>query len=106
MSYYPDKFVVLEFNIRGDIFHKVFAGWYGGYGGGDSWKLNSGITTTLLENDIFTFYGYSGSTYICNKCIYGMSSYMHLILKNWLDNISIEQSITILSLEDVLYKLT
>ena len=39
----PDKWVVLKIEHEGNIIYKVFASWYGGYLGSDSWKLNSGI---------------------------------------------------------------
>lgn len=76
MIYTPDKWVVLQFNHNGEITHKVLGGWYGGYLGGDSWRMNSGITEVIDSNDIFIFKGYSGSEYHCNKTAYGMSGLM------------------------------
>ena len=88
-DYTPDKWLVVK--ITGPDtppVHKVFACWYGGYLGSDSWKLNSGITK-MVEN------GSSGSTYACHKATYGASSYGYGILENMVtkalaNNITIE----------------
>ena len=83
-EYTPDTWVVLEFTTPKTTFRKVFAGWYGGYTQGDSWKLNSGITVVTDYQHYYGFSGYSGSIYICNKNAYGMSGYMSNILASWL----------------------
>lgn len=75
-KYTPDRWVVLEFDYDGDVIRKVFAGWYGGYLNGDSWKLSSGITNTREFDDRFEFENHSGSLYTCYKGAYGMSGYM------------------------------
>lgn len=70
----PDVWVVLK--ISGpDPHYRVLGGWYGGYLGSDSWRLNSGIThAKILEDGCIEFSGSSGSTYICNPLCYGMSN--------------------------------
>ena len=82
-QYTPDRWVVLEITTPKETIRKVFAGWYGGYLGSDSWKLNSGITDIREQDDLFEFDGYSGSTYFCHRDSYGMSGYMHSVLSNW-----------------------
>jgi hypothetical protein len=43
-TYYPDKWVLVEFDSPGNgKITKVMASNYGGYLGGDSWKLSSGV---------------------------------------------------------------
>ena len=87
-EYRPDKWVVVK--ITGvDIppVHKVFACWYGGYAGSDSWKLNSGITKATLEGNVYYFEGSSGSVYECHKDIYGTNMYGHGVLHNMIDRI-------------------
>lgn len=75
----PDKFVVLKI---GDIY-KVFASFYGGYLGSDSWKLNSGIQSiNIYEDDYIDFIGYSGSIYRCVIGCYGTSMYSQGVLNN------------------------
>lgn len=86
-AYTPDRWVVVEFTTPIEIFTKVFAGWYGGSTGGDSWKLNSGITNTRIDGDIYEFDGYSGSTYRCHSSGHGMSSYMLNLMCSWMKEI-------------------
>jgi hypothetical protein len=84
--YTPDVWVVLEFD-HPDLevpLRKVFAGWYGGFAGSNSWKLNSGIVAVRRSGDWFEFDGYSGSTYRCGAGNYHMSGLMHGVLDNWL----------------------
>ena len=39
-TYTPDAWVVVEINSEEfGMIKKIFAGWYGGYCGSDSWKL-------------------------------------------------------------------
>lgn len=85
-NYAPDVWVVLEFDAPQleKPMQKVFAGWYGGFAGSDSWKLNSGITQARKVNGLFEFDGYSGSTYHCHPNCYRMSGLMHSVLSNWL----------------------
>ena len=66
-QYFPDKWVVVKITTQNVTIHKVFACWYGGYLGSDSWKLNSGITRVFEEGQCFMFEGSSGSTYVCHK---------------------------------------
>jgi hypothetical protein len=88
-DYKPDKWVVVK--ITSDKYptiHKVFACWYGGYAGSDSWKLNSGITKATLEGFVYSFEGSSGSVYECHKDLYGTNFYGHGVLQNMIDKAS------------------
>ena len=71
-EYNPDNFVVLKITHEDQTFYKVLGGWYGGYLDGDSWRLNSGVDRVELENDVYKFYGSSGSVYNCHKSAYGL----------------------------------
>ena len=105
-NYTPDVWVVLEFDAPEleNPTRKVFAGWYGGFAGNNSWKLNSGIVQTKFVENFYEFEGYSGSTYFCHPNGYGMSSYMLSVLDRWLvyaeskDNMQIR----VLDLDEVL----
>ena len=83
-TYTPDVWVVLELTSPKETIRKVFAGWYGGFAGSDSWKLNSGITQTRRSGDWLEFEGYSGSTYHCHAKSYKMSGLMHSVLARWM----------------------
>jgi hypothetical protein len=60
-DYNPDKWLVVKITGKDTPpIYKVFACWYGGYLGSDSWKLNSGITKVTEEDGYFFFEGSSG----------------------------------------------
>jgi hypothetical protein len=82
-DYTPDRWVILEITTLEETIQKVFAGWYGGFAGNNSWKLNSGITETRKLGEFFEFDGYSGSTYRCHQNNYAMSGLQHSILTTW-----------------------
>jgi len=84
MEYSPDKWVVVKIDadVDSEIIYKVFACWYGGYAGSDSWKLNSGITRVSREGYVYSFEGASGSTYECHTDCYGMNFYGGGVLMN------------------------
>jgi hypothetical protein len=93
--YVPDRWVVLEINNGKETVNKVFAGWYGGYLDGDSWKLNSGNAAEREFDDRWEFDGYSGSTYVCYKQNYGINNYMSSVLSNWQEAIQNDTTIKI-----------
>ena len=102
--YTPDVWVVLEFD-RPDLetpLCKVFAGWYGGFAGSNSWQLNSGITQVHKEGEWLEFTGYSGSVYRCHPNNYKMSGLMYNVLGNWLKQAEQrgDTSIKILTLDE------
>jgi hypothetical protein len=86
-EYIPDKWVVVKITGKDTPpVHKVFACWYGGYLGSDSWKLNSGITRAYEEGLCVMFEGSSGSTYVCHKATYGTNMYGAGVLQNMIAN--------------------
>jgi hypothetical protein len=87
-TYVPDRWVVLEFHAPhlDQPLRKVFAGWYGGYTGSDSWQLNSGITSFTEDALQIEFVGVSGNIYRCQKRAYGCTYYMTTVLNRWLES--------------------
>ena len=82
-TYNPDKWVVIKLTNQANAPHyRVFACWYGGFTGSDSWQMNSGVTQVKLVNDTYEFSGSSGSLYRCRKNIYGTSGYGQGVLSN------------------------
>lgn len=74
MDYYPENWVLVK--ITGtDPHYRIFAGWRGGFASGDSWKLNSGVTsvTQNAKSNFYEFKGASGSVYHCHPNCYGIS---------------------------------
>lgn len=88
-DYTPDKWVVVKISSdKSPPVHKVFACWYGGWAGSDSWKLNSGITKATLEGFVYSFEGSSGSVYDCHKDCYGTNGYGGSVLNQMIANAS------------------
>ena len=84
-DYTPDRWVIVKITTPKERLYKVFASWSGGYGGSDSWKMNSGITRASLVDDRWEFDGYSGSVYSCHKESYGVSGYNGNVLQNFIN---------------------
>ena len=68
-TYHPDVWVILEFagTAVPDTYQRILAGWYGGFGGSDSWKLSSGVKEIIDKGYHWEIPNHSGSVYICNK---------------------------------------
>ena len=85
-DYTPDRWVVVKISSdKNPPIHKVFASWFGGYAGSDSWKLNSGITSVAFENNVYYFNGSSGSVYKCHRDSYGTNMYGMSVLSKMID---------------------
>lgn len=89
-NYTPDRWVVVKItpNDRTTKPHyRVFATWYGGWGGSDSWKINSGIVKAeKVEEGGWRFWGSSGSVYHCHPNGWGTSGYGEGVLQNLIKN--------------------
>lgn len=86
-KYTPDKWVVVKISSETiEPIYKVFACWYGGFAGSDSWKLNSGITKATLEGYMYSFEGSSGSVYECHKDLYGTNFYGSSVLGRMIED--------------------
>ncbi len=70
-DYTPDRWLVVKITTDKEMLYKVFACWYGGLGGSDSWQFNSGIVKVELADNYYEFHGHSGSVYRCHKNCYG-----------------------------------
>jgi hypothetical protein len=79
----PDRWVVVEITDGVTPVKKVLAGWYGGYGGGDSYQLSSTIQTVVEFDNRYEFHNQSGSVYVCHKNYHGMSGYMSSMYDYW-----------------------
>jgi hypothetical protein len=101
MKYFPDKWVVIRASDGETTYDKVFASWYGGFAGSDSWKLSSAIVSMVDEGNITTFHNESGSEYVCHKNSYGTSFYSHGILESWKEALPENFTIEVLEEYDV-----
>ncbi len=84
-DYTPDRWVVVKITTDKEPLYKVFACWYGGLGGSDSWQMNSGIVNVELVDNYYEFHGYSGSIYRCHKNCYGTNGYGGSVLANFIN---------------------
>ena len=83
----PDTWQVVKLQRGSEVNYKVFAGWYGGYTGGDSWKLSSGIVSVKQYNDHYEFTNHSGSMYVCYLVCNKLSRYQQEVLSRWQDDL-------------------
>jgi hypothetical protein len=106
MSFYtPDAWHILKidgYKSEDGPIYKVLAGWYGGYAGSDSWKLNSGITKITDCGDYYDIDGYSGSTYRCYKRVERFTGLMYGMLDHWMANKDSGLTIEPVSIEEAL----
>jgi hypothetical protein len=79
-EYKPDRWIVLKIADGDKVGYKVMGGWYGGYLGSNSWRINSGISKVELDGDTYKFHGNSGSVYVCHKDAYGMTGLMSSVI--------------------------
>ena len=84
-DYKPDRWVVVKIATATECLYKVFATWGAGYGGSDSWKMNSGITHAQLVDNRWEFDGYSGSVYSCHQEGYGTNGYGGSVLQGFIN---------------------
>ena len=83
-EYFPDRWVVVEIATPDSTIQKVLASWYdNGFTGSDSWRVSSGITETIENEDHYLFHNESGSIYKCFKESQGMSAYTAGMLEDW-----------------------
>ena len=82
----PDRWLIIRIIRNDDTLYKVFASWYGGYLGANSWRFNSGITKARKKGDVWYFEGESGSIYQCHKNCYGAHSYGQGVLQKIIEN--------------------
>lgn len=100
-EYSPDVWVILKLTFGDTHHYRVFAGWYGGYAGSDSWKMNSGITEVKDMGNYYDFYGESGSVYHCNKQCEKMSMYMQSVLGSYQKAQTEENRIEVIDFKDM-----
>lgn len=63
----PDNWVILKIIQDSTVVYKILGGWSGGYLHGDSWRINSGVSSIEEDSNYYYFFGHSGSCYKCHK---------------------------------------
>lgn len=82
-SYHPSSWVILNVSTPTESRFKILAGWYGGYTGGDSWKLSSDIVSFSNRGDMAEIITTTGSVYVCAKVNERMSGYTASMYASW-----------------------
>lgn len=91
-EYTPDGWFLLKLETPdGEIIYKLFASKSGGYLDRDYWRINSGITKVVEDNNYYYFYGYSGSVYKCHKRNNHISAYNCFTLNSILEKPNVEE---------------
>lgn len=86
-QYTPDAWVIVKISSKEHGSHyRVMAGWYGGFAGSDSWKMNSGIVGYTEDEYGYHFYGESGSVYHCNRNIERFTGYMRVVFDSFVSD--------------------
>jgi len=75
--YTPDRWVIVKLSgdTVGQPYYRVLGGWFGGYLGSDSWRMNSGITKITKTDYGYEIFGESGSSYQCHTATERLSNY-------------------------------
>ena len=82
-EYQPDRWVIVRITSKEHPqIDKVVGSWFGGYGGSDSWRMNSGIERIEEHDKYYDIHGYSGSVYKCYKESQGWSAYTRGVIEN------------------------
>jgi len=78
----PDRWVIIKIKTPDETTLKLFSTWFGGYLDNDSWRLNSGITDIIQEEDYYIVKGHTDTVYKIYKNNTGTSGYTGQVLKN------------------------
>ena len=86
-EYAPDAWQVIQISTPDETIYKLFSTWYGGYTQGDSWRLNSGITSMKKIGKVYEVNGYSGSVYTVpdHESTYRTTVYTGSVLANLIE---------------------
>lgn len=106
-EYTPDVWVVVELSgsevrVPNNCYHRILAGWYGGFAGSDSWKLNSGVERIVEYEHEYEVHGSSGSIYYCDKRNERTNRYTQSIFEGFAKDSSDEISIKQVPMSSVL----
>lgn len=84
-EYNPHRWLVIKIDTDDGPVYKVFGTWLGGYIDGDSWKLNSGVSSVETDGEYLLFHGFSGSVYRVHKDSYGASGWSGSVLMTMIE---------------------
>lgn len=101
--YTPDCWVIVElYSSEHPLQHRVLCGWYGGYGGGDSWKMSSGVVKIVETPTHWVVHNQSGSIYELHKGCERVSGYTGSVLNRFVSQNTTKMNIKRISMESIL----
>ena len=109
MDYAPDVWVIVEISgnkVKNSPYHRVLAGWYGGFAGSDSWQMNSGITQIIDKGDYYEIHGDSGSVYNCGKVVERFSGYTQSVYAGFVEQNNDDIAVKQIDIADILERYT
>jgi|SRR3990172_12574522 len=80
--YEPHAYKLLLIEGEGQGIIRLFASWNSSYLGGESWRMNSGVTLIDEDDRYYYFHGYSGSCYKTSKLQGVLNSYASSVLES------------------------
>lgn len=105
-EYNPDVWIIVE--LSGSKvekrYHRVLAGWYGGFAGSDRWKVSSGITRIVDKDTHWEIHNTSGSIYNCHKEVERFSGYTSNVYQSYHGENTDEVAMNHVTLESILGK--
>lgn len=105
-QYNPDVWIIAELSGSKveSRYHRILAGWYGGFAGSDSWKMSSGITRIVDKDTHWEIHNTSGSIYNCHKEVERFSGYTQNVYQSYYGENTDEVSINHVTMESILGK--
>ena len=82
-EYIPDKWEIVNLKLDELNTDKVIGSWYGGFFRENEWRLSSGVTKVIENDNHYEIHNESGSVYLCHKKSQGMSSYAHQVYQDF-----------------------
>ena len=100
----PDVWVIVELSGTKveTRYHRVLAGWYGGFAGSDSWRIGSGITRIVDKDTYWEIHNTSGSIYNCHKQVERFSGYTQNVYRSYCDENTEKLAMNHVALESIL----
>lgn len=86
-EYNPDVWVIVEISGAevSETYHRILAGWHGGFTTGNSWKISSGVVKILDSGELWEIHNHSGSIYQCHKNCERLSTMTANILSSYVN---------------------
>jgi hypothetical protein len=101
-TYIPERWEIVNLKLDDLDINKVMSSWCGGFAGSDNWRLSSGITDVIENDNHYEIHNESGSVYICYKESQGMSAFTKQVYLDFKKNLKEEGgTLEIINIKDI-----